>query len=205
MTDWYFTQDARKRGFTARPVVGGVFLQMLCDKAAWSKWAGRDRTKAAGWAPMPAAPHVTPVVATALNEPVPWRYTVKQPADGWMKPGFDAAGWKTGPAGFGTPMTPGAKVRTQWTGNAIWMRRQFDLADATGDLQLLVHHDEDAEIYVNGILAAQVSGYTTDYEPVALLPAARAALKAGQNLMAVHCRQTQGGQYIDVGIVRIAK
>ena len=37
MTDWYFTNDARKRGFTARPVVGGVFLQMLYDKAIWQK------------------------------------------------------------------------------------------------------------------------------------------------------------------------
>jgi hypothetical protein len=30
MTDWYFT-DTKKRGFTARPVVGGVFAQMLYD------------------------------------------------------------------------------------------------------------------------------------------------------------------------------
>ena len=29
MTDWYWTLDARRRGFTARSVVGGVFLKML--------------------------------------------------------------------------------------------------------------------------------------------------------------------------------
>jgi hypothetical protein len=40
MTDWYFTSTARKRGFTARPVVGGVFLQLLYDRALWQKWAG---------------------------------------------------------------------------------------------------------------------------------------------------------------------
>jgi len=32
MTDWYQTKDARKVGFTARPVVGGVFAQMLYDR-----------------------------------------------------------------------------------------------------------------------------------------------------------------------------
>ena len=42
MTDWYQTKTARKVGFTARPVVGGVFAQMLYDKAVWRKWARLD-------------------------------------------------------------------------------------------------------------------------------------------------------------------
>lgn len=29
MTDWYFSSDAKRRGFTARSVVGGVFIKML--------------------------------------------------------------------------------------------------------------------------------------------------------------------------------
>jgi len=53
MTDWYQTKTARQVGFTARPVVGGVFLQMLYDQPVWRKYAGRDKTKAANWAPMP--------------------------------------------------------------------------------------------------------------------------------------------------------
>ena len=44
MTDWYFTSDAAKRGFTARPVVGGVFLQMLYDRKLWRKWARPRRS-----------------------------------------------------------------------------------------------------------------------------------------------------------------
>jgi hypothetical protein len=38
LTDWYFTTDARKRGFQARPVIGGVFIKMLDDRAAWDMW-----------------------------------------------------------------------------------------------------------------------------------------------------------------------
>jgi len=46
-----------------------------------------------------------------------------------------------------------------------------------------------------------VQGYVTEYVEVPLLASARAALKKGENLVAVHCRQTGGGQSIDVGIV----
>lgn len=53
MTDWYWTANAKKKSFTARPVVGGVFLQLLYDQAVWKKWASRDKTKASGWAPIP--------------------------------------------------------------------------------------------------------------------------------------------------------
>ena len=42
LTDWYWTKDAKRRGFTARSVVGGVFIKMLSDRAVWQKWAFRD-------------------------------------------------------------------------------------------------------------------------------------------------------------------
>ena len=53
MTDWYDTKTAKHVGFQARSVVGGVFLEMLYDRPAWKKWAGKDKTKAANWAPLP--------------------------------------------------------------------------------------------------------------------------------------------------------
>ncbi len=56
MTDWYTTDTAKKVGFQARPVVGGVFIRMLYDRDAWKKWAGRDKTACANWAPLPVPP-----------------------------------------------------------------------------------------------------------------------------------------------------
>jgi hypothetical protein len=198
MTDWYFTTDARKRGFTARPVVGGVFLQMLYDEQVWNKYAARDKTKAAGWAPMPTPPKTATLVPTSQSGPAIWRYTTEKPSEDWMQPEFDDRAWQQGPAGFGSHGVPGGVVRTVWSTKEIWVRRSFDLtAPLPERIALRMHHDEDARVYLNGVLVSAPAGYTIDYE-LEEIPAD--ALRTGQNILAIHCRQTTGGQYIDAGL-----
>jgi hypothetical protein len=151
-------------------------------------------------------PATKTVVPTSEESPQTWRYTTTAPAEGWERPDFDAAAWKEAPGGFGEPSTPGSVVRTQWKTNDIWLRRMITLdkpGDGYGDLYLRLHHDEEAEIYVNGVMAAKVTGYSTSYVFVPMDDAARRALKAGKNTLAVHCRQTGGGQYVDVGVVEV--
>lgn len=135
-------------------------------------------------------------------ERVLWRYTFRKPEDGWQLSGFTADGWSEGPGGFGTRQTPGSTVGTEWKGEDIWLRRGFELpAGGVSAPALWIHHDEDTEVYLNGVLAAKVTGFNTGGELVDFLPEGKAALKPGKNVMAVHCHQTWGGQYIDVGIV----
>jgi hypothetical protein len=141
------------------------------------------------------------VLATSEKAAQPWRFTIEKPADQWFKPDFDDSAWKSGPGGFGTENTPGAIVRTQWKTADIWIRRDFNIEAAPASPLLIMHHDEDAEVYINGVLAAKAAGYISAYEEFDLSADAKAALKPGKNVVAVHCHQTGGGQYIDVGIV----
>ena len=149
--------------------------------------------------------YYTSVVSTSETSPQSWKYTVTQPPISWMTVTFNDSSWNSGYGGFGTNGTPGAIVRTTWNTGDIWMRRKFTLsADVlNGDqtLMLRIHHDEDCEVYINGVLATSLSGYVNDYGYYSMSSAAKAALiPGGENAMAVHCHQTSGGQYIDVGI-----
>lgn len=207
MTDWYETLSGKKVGFTARSVVGGVFARALYDKKIWSKYAGRDRTKAANWAPLPD--YVPPVVKTlvpnaAEKADIEWRYTTSVPAAGWSESRFDDSTWKLGQGGFGTRETPNTKVRTEWNSPDIWMRREIEMpAVDLSRVTLMVRHDEDIEIFINGVQAAKASGFNDDYAALTLTPQGRAALKPGRNVIALHCHQSIGGQYVDLGFVEV--
>jgi len=146
-------------------------------------------------------PSLKVLVPTSEKEPQTWRYTTDKPADDWMQPAFNDGAWKQGPGGFGTKGTPAAVIGTEWTTKDIWLRRTFELKSTDVDeLSLRVHHDEDAEIYLNGRLVNSLKRHSTEYGPAAIASEIKSALKVGTNLLAVHCRQTAGGQYIDVGL-----
>jgi len=154
--------------------------------------------------PAPPAPSLKTLVPTAQEQRTDWRYSTAAPGDGWFAPAFDAAAWATGTAGFGMRGTPGATVRTEWSTSDIWLRRNFELLAnfKPENVSLLLHHDEDAEVYLNGQLVAQVQGHVGDYVTLPLDEKAAGLLHPGTNLMAIHCHQTRGGQYIDAGLVQ---
>lgn len=142
------------------------------------------------------------LLPTSKQSPQSWRYTTARPPADWCKPTFDDASWKQGKGGFGTADTPGAIVGTTWKSNDIWIRRSFPIQNKDFAYAALdIHHDEDADVYINGQKIAALRHYTVDYGPHEATQAIRNALVAGENTLAVHCRQTVGGQFIDVGIV----
>ncbi|MCX5684167.1 MAG: glycoside hydrolase family 2, partial [Planctomycetota bacterium] len=141
---------------------------------------------------------ISTILPSAEAAPVAWRYTTEKPAADWFAPAFDASSWKSGPAGFGAGING---VRTPWTTSDIWLRQEFTLAEKPAAPLLRMFHDEDVEVYLNGVPACRESGFLTSYDTFDISPAAAATLKPGKNVIAVHCRQTSGGQFIDLGIV----
>jgi hypothetical protein len=155
----------------------------------------------------PAARRVTllPAGDSTKASGVVWSYTLADPGPDWFKPDFDASKWRQGKPGFGVEGTPAVRVGTVWDTETIWLRTTFECAKPNaGDVvQLHLFHDEDVEIYLNGERIHRARGFVSAYEDVTLDQAARDRLIEGRNVIAVRCRQTGGGQGIDVGVSMI--
>jgi len=146
------------------------------------------------------------VVASSEKTSQTWRYTTAAPPGSWFSKSFDDSAWKSGPGGFGTSTTPGIGVNgTVWDTPDIWIRRTFNPGQLSADQigRLFIHdfHDEDVEVYINGVLAYSSPGFVTSYENRPISKEARQTIMPNSiNTIAVHCHQTTGGQFIDVGI-----
>jgi hypothetical protein len=137
------------------------------------------------------------LLATSEDQPQEYRFTTAPPAEKWHTLQFDDSAWQSAPGAFGTAKDHRA-VRTEWKSTDIWLRRTFESDGAAlTEPQLRIWHDEDAEVYLNGQLVASLKGFARDYDDV---PIAGVELKKGRNLLAIHCRQTIGGQGIDAGL-----
>ncbi len=150
--------------------------------------------------------YLTDVLPSSEKEAHTWNYTLDKPdSTTWFTTAFDASSWKTGEAGFGSAGTPGVKPGTTWDTKDIWIRREFTLGEAAGikkeNLVLNIYHDDDCEVYINGVKAASATGHTSGYSMMPINQAGKDALKFnGKNVIAIHCHQNRGGQYIDAGI-----
>ena len=132
-----------------------------------------------------------------------WAYTTEKPAEGWQGAQFDDSAWKRGKGAFGNAID-WEPYEVKWNTSDIWLRRHFLVDDLDNVKSVLFDsfHDEDIEVYVNGRLVTSAGGYTRSYEPLPIkLKTFLAAAVKGDNVIAVHVRQTQGGQYFDASLL----
>lgn len=61
-------------------------------------------------------------------------------------------------------------------------------------------------MYINGVKAAVIDGYSSTYSIVQLTSEGKSAMvTGGKNVIAIHCKQISGGQFIDAGISLLKK
>lgn len=162
----------------------------------------------------PVAPSATDssfrtIVPTSERESQTWKYTFTAPPSAWQQKDFDDSKWRTGRGGFGRFGTPNiGKVGTLWTTSDVWMRRTFNPGRLTtaqiAKIGVRYYHDEAVEVYINGTQVYSEGGFSRGYERRPLdFVARRVIIPNAKNVLAVHCHQTKGGQYIDVGLEEV--
>lgn len=148
------------------------------------------------------------ILPPANIAPQSWRYTTTAPETGWQKADFDDSAWTVGSSGFGANGLANMTYGTRWTTNDIWLRKtvSLDLSDdELAKLQMIIYNDEDVEVYINNTLVYSATGYLTDYKTVGFSSTTRKAIVPnGDNLIAIHVKQTSGGQFIDLAL-QVAK
>ncbi|MBI1389623.1 MAG: beta-galactosidase [bacterium] len=131
-----------------------------------------------------------------------WKYVTEKPGDEWADPDYDDSSWPSGPAGFGKKDGWESRTGTEWAAPDIWLRRYFPYDGEEFDRAgLVIHYDNATEVYVNGELIWERKRWNDRYQLFDVTGALKKALKKGDNVIAVHCHQDDGGQFIDAAIL----
>lgn len=137
------------------------------------------------------------VLAAADEKNYTCKFTETDPGNGWDNPQFNDSSWKTGTAPFSDDKTA---AKTVWTSRNLWVRRTFTINDLNfNKLTLRLHHDDEAEVYLNGEKISEQNAANGDLQYITLSQAAISKLKKGENVLALHCTNTGGGAWLDAG------
>lgn len=126
-------------------------------------------------------------------------------ADTWMNLDFSEAGWnnQTGPWGSKNEYP---YIQTSWGGDNTdrYIRRHVTLTaeDLRNDLWIIYSHDDKCEAYVNGVQIVATDVSWKQNVKVHLTGAARASLVEGDNVIAFHVHNTNGGAQADIGLYK---
>lgn len=142
-------------------------------------------------------PNYKTILPTAEDQSFTVQYTESKPEGDWQSSSYKASDWKSGAAPLGDDQK---HVKTLWKSDDIWVRRAFNVTDPQGinELFLKLNHDDNIVVFLNGKKVYEKTGWTNSFQ---YLPINKSDLKAGQNQIAIHLRNTAGGRFLDFGLV----
>jgi len=142
-------------------------------------------------------PNYKTILPTAEDQSFTVQYTESKPEGDWQSSSYKASDWKSGAAPLGDDQK---HVKTLWKSDDIWVRRAFNVTDPQGinELFLKLNHDDNVVVFLNGKKVYEKAGWTNSFQ---YLPINKSDLKAGQNQIAIHLRNTAGGRFLDFGLV----
>jgi len=169
-----------------------------------------------------ATDRMAALIPGAETQPVEWRYSLAEPDSAWTRPDFDDSAWSAGAGMFGLirpkkkqPTDDGAEeleyklpeARTRWDTERIWLRRRFEV-DRPGfeDFRIRAEFRGSFDVWINGVLAAGSGEESSGPVDLKISPEAAAAIRPGQNVMAVAARRTiagDGDQYVDIALTAL--
>ena len=126
-------------------------------------------------------------------------YTEEEPKAGWEKFNYNSSDWKKGKA----PFTDDAhEAKTLWKSKDLWYRRSFDLDKKDlKKLYLKLRHDDDVVVYLNGTKIYETQGWFHNFKYIPIEENIIKQLKSKDNVLAIHIKNTAGGQWLDAGLV----
>jgi len=137
-----------------------------------------------------------------MSEGEEWiaRYINETPDEKWTARYFDDDGWEKGIAAFGKREKQ--SLSTAWESENIWVRREFALDyDISGKKVFLVYsHDDDVEIYINGIEVVRIDDRCQDNAVLELSEEVLKSMQKEKNVIAAHCKNRGGEAYLDFGL-----
>jgi Domain of unknown function (DUF4965)/Domain of unknown function (DUF1793)/Domain of unknown function (DUF5127)/Domain of unknown function (DUF4964)/Beta-galactosidase jelly roll domain len=139
--------------------------------------------------------HFTTLLPNAEEQTYQANYTFEQPAQQWNELSFNDSEWKKSNAPFGD----GDDAKTKWNTSDLYYRRTFNIKDLSAAKKYLsLKHDDNVVVYLNGKSIYQKQGWTHEYTTI---PFDNGILKNGENVLAIHVKNTAGGRHLDAGIV----
>ncbi|WP_421942542.1 glutaminase domain-containing protein [Pedobacter sp.] len=122
-------------------------------------------------------------------------YSFTQQQAGWNTNTFNDSSWQKGNAPFGDDKV----AKTKWTSDDLYYRRKFSIAKlSAGKKYLKLNHDDNVDVTLNGKTIYKKAGWVHEY---IYIPIEDGMLKTGENLLAIHVKNTAGGRFLDAGIV----